>query len=370
MLDRIKHFGNDNTPSNSLPARILNSLGKDRRMSKVFSLQGWRTLRLGRLAAALLVVSTILTGDGAAEKSGRALRSEWEERIERQRQALSRAEVETRTWRYDLRDATSAIRFEDGERYLEHIASWLVESGSTEVKNEHFISDLVRKSAAFFGGEPKITEVLTEVHQLDLQNREYKVWEKSRGWLSVFNSRGTWHQDDGSISIGPPGATSEIEICLASLGLFLPHETALVEVLSTTPEDNKMDLEYQLDLEDSHFLFGCRPWLGSGSVYRIEEYSVWEKDEKRLLEKRVWFPVLGVFKTDPQESVHALPRLGVEHRYDLHGNLTSYAIHHITALRLDPSDWIEIPKERPPFGWPVLDYRFEPEVEFRFGDYR
>lgn len=323
----------------------------------------WRQLST-RLSGLLLLLG-IFTISVQAEKP--LASAPWLACLAKQREALARFEVEVETWRLDVRGATSSITFEEGESFLASIPEFLSRPGLREEDSDEIVSLLAKEVRTRFGKNIPIAEARLEVHQRDQEQGYYRVWEKISGALSIFDRRGTWNQDEHEISIGPAPKDSEIEVYLARLGLLMPVSATAEQVLGATPSTTTGQLVFAVDMEGSRFRFGCRPWLGTGLVESIREVSIWEGREQGLLEKRVWYqlPLMGPM---PEEMPYPFcPLVGAELQYHSDTTVESISIRRILSLKLDLNTWTSFPKERPPFGWSVLDYRFKPEVEYRFG---
>ena len=323
---------------------------------------------LGRQVARpsrLLFLLGIFTISAHAEKP--TTPSQWLTCLTSQRNALQQFEVEVETWRLDIRGATSSVTYEQGEALLAWFPGLLSQPDLQESDSDGIVSLLVKEVRNRFGGSLQITEARREIHQRDAEQGYYRVWEKLSGALSIFDRRGIWNQDEHEISIGPPPKDSEIEVYLARLGLLLPSSATAEEIFSATPTQATSEMVFRVDMEGSRFRFGCRPWLGMGLVDSIRETSLWEGKEQGLLEKRVWsqLPPMGPM---PKEKPYPFfPLVGVELQYHSDTRVESIAVRRVLSVNLDPNTWSSFPKERPPFGWSVLDYRFKPAVEYRFG---
>ncbi len=291
----------------------------------------------------------------------------WLACLAKQRDALKCFEVEVETWRLDVRAATSSVTFEQSESFLAWAPSLLTQLNLREEDSDELVSLLVKEARNRFGENIPISEARREIYQRDADQGFYRVWEKLSGALSIFDRRGIWNQDEHEISIGPAPKESEIEVYLARLGLLLPSAATAEEVASATPSQNTNEIVFRVDLEGSRFRFGCDPHSESGLVNSIRETSIYDGKEQGLLEKRIWcqLPPMGPM---PAELPYPFnPLVGVELQYQSNGSVESIAIRRILSLKRDLNTWSSFPKERPPFGWPVLDYRFKPEVEYRFG---
>ncbi len=326
------------------------------------------TASLGRLVkrvTSLLLLLGIFTSSVQPEKPFTP--SQWLACLAKQRDALRRLEVEVETWRLDVRAATSSVTFEAGESFLAWIPELPLQPDLSEEDSDEIVSLVVKEARGRFGTHLRITEARREIHQRDTEQGYYRVWDQISGALSVFDRRGIWNQDEHEISLGPAPKASEIEVYLARLGLLLPSSATAEEVISTTPTQATDEMVFRFDMEGSRFRFGCRPWLGTGLVDSIREVSLWEGKEQGLLEKRIWchLPFMGPMPTEIPYPF--CPLIGAELQYHSDTTVESIAIRRILSLKLDLNDWSSFPKERPPFGWPVLDYRFKPEVEYRFG---
>jgi hypothetical protein len=307
---------------------------------------------------------TILAGAATPEKTTPA---HWIARLDKQRDSLRHFEAEIETYRFAVRNSTSAITYEEAETFLTHVPEILSLTPAANARHEALVTELAKEACRVFGVEPEVTEVENEIHQRDSGQAFYRIWERRSKSLSFFDRRGCWHQDDNEITLGPPPGDAEIEIYLARLGLLLPKAAVAEGVLEATPSDANAALAYVLDLEGSRFRFQCQPWKGTGMVKVIQEISLWEGKEQGVLEKRVWFEdprhAAGKGGGSPPSS----PLIGIALQYHSNTSIESFAIHQLVALRETAETWSPFPRERPPFGWPVLDYRFKPEVEFRFG---
>lgn len=322
----------------------------------------WGRLKIHVLALLLLGIFAVSVH---AEKPSPP--SSWLACLAKQREALKRLEVEVETWRLNVRAATSSVTFEEGESLLAWIPEVLSRPGFREQDSDEIVSLIVKEIRNRFGGRIPIAEARLEIHQRDADQGYYRVWEKLSGALSIFDRRGIWNQDEHEISIGPAPKESEIEVYMGRLGLFLPSSATAEEVFSATPTQSTGEMVFRVDMEGSRFRFGCRPWLGTGLVDSIREASIWEGKEQGLLEKRIWcqLPLMGPM---PVAMPYPFcPLIGAELQYHSNTTIESIAIRRILSLKLDLNVWSSFPKERPPFGWPILDYRFKPEVEYRFG---
>ncbi len=313
----------------------------------------------------LLLLYGIFTISAHAEKPSPP--PAWIKSLEKQRNALHRFEVEVETWRLDIRGATSSVTYEQGENLLAWFSGLLSQSNLQEADSDEVVSLIVKEVRNRFGGSLQITEALREIYQRDSEQGYYRVWDKFSGALSVFDRRGIWNQDEQEISIGPVPKDSEIEVYLARLGLFLPSSATAEEVLSATPSQATSEMVFRVDMEGSRFRFGCRPWLGMGLVDSIRETSLWDGKEQGLLEKRVWSQLPPMGPMPPELPYPFFPLVGVELQYHSDTKVESIAVRRILSVNLDLNSWSSFPKERPPFGWTILDYRFKPEVEYRFG---
>lgn len=312
---------------------------------------------------------TILAAESIGGKT--APKEEWERIVESQRQALGRFELATETYRFDIGDTTEPSGFAQGEEFLEQAALVLSEATPGALASKELLSALVERSRRVFGAESEVSEVITEIHQRNRDFGFYRVWNQRSGSLSVFDTRGSWQQGDGEISMGPPVGNGEIEVYLARLGLMVPSFAAVDDVPDSTPDSQEVCQVHVADLEGARFRLGCQPWTSKGSVVFVEEYPYWEGEDQGIWEKRKWFSEQGrATITGGTEVTFSRSTIGIALRYDTSGNVNEYAITRVIDLCLDPAKWRSFPRERPPFGWTVLDYRFTPEVEYRFGSYR
>src|SRR3990172_3604841 len=77
-----------------------------------------------------LLLLGIFTISASAEKPSPP--PSWAARLEKQRESLKRFETEVETWRFDVRNATSSVTFEEGDSFLKaipHLLSRFQESG-------------------------------------------------------------------------------------------------------------------------------------------------------------------------------------------------------------------------------------------------
>jgi hypothetical protein len=228
---------------------------------------------------------------------------------------------------------------------------------------------LIQASRVAFGVEPPAPDVEDTVYQRDSELASFQVWEKNSGSLSIDDRRGSWQQGDGEISIGPPAGQGEIEVSLAKLGLLMPEFAVCEYTPDATPEKSDDAIVYLGDLEGLRLRFGCEPWRGHGLVTTIEESPYWEDVDQGVWEKRRWF-VHAVPPSASGEFIPRVPDFGLEIRYDTDGGVAFWAVCQPVSLKRDTTEWVAFPSERPPFGWSVLDYRFKPEVEYRFGSFQ
>jgi hypothetical protein len=321
---------------------------------------------LPTLSLALSAIS-ILTATAFAEKV--TVLPSWERTLAAQRRNLESFQLEMRTYRFDVREATRKVRFSEGERLFEEAANLADQARTGAGTPEVPLETLIQSSREVFGLEPSAPQVEIALHRRDSELDQYQVWEKNAGDLSIFDRRGSWQQGGGEISIGPPAGRGEIEVYLAKLGLFVPEFAVAEFAPDTTPENESGVLVYLGDWEGLRFRFGCEPWQGHGLVTTIEESPYWEGVEQGVWEKRRWF-ASGAPRQASGEASLTLPSFGLEVRYDSEGAVAFWAVSQPIALTFDKNEWVAFPRERPPFGWSVLDYRFKPEREYRFGYYR
>jgi hypothetical protein len=289
------------------------------------------------------------------------------ETLAKQRDSLSRFEIRSDTWRFAIRNSTSSISFEQAETFLKRIPDILAQARVRAATGEDLVSMLAQETVHLFGTEAEIIELLSEIHQRDETKGFYRAWEQRSGALSFFDRRGSWHQDENEVSLGPPTSDAEIGVYLARLGLLLPKQAVHEEVMEATPAQENSFLAFQMDLEGSRFHFRCQPWKGNGLIESIRETALWEGREQGTLEKRTWYHALPEGPFAPGTEFPACPLAGIEVQYRSDTTLENFAIHLLSGYTKDVTQWTSFPKERPPFGWPVLDYRFKPEVEFQFG---
>ncbi|MCG3199310.1 MAG: hypothetical protein HUU16_13940 [Candidatus Omnitrophica bacterium] len=320
--------------------------------------------RLGRIlppACLLLIVAC----PARAEKT--LPPAPWLACLAKQREALARFELELKTSRYDVQGGTTSASYEQGEQLLQETAALFAEARLSGASIETLAHVVERKARVVFGGAFSLVEDRSELHQRAADLGLYRVWNRREGELSIFDRKGSWHQDANEISLGPVVSTGEIETYLARLGLLLPSEAAPESVPESTDQTEGEAMRWILDLGESRFRFGCRPWAGAGLADTIQEVALWDGKEQGVLEKRAWFRVLPFGPLPNEEPYPAIPAFGIELRYHPNTNLATLALHVIVSFQTDPSRWLDFPRERPPFGWPVLDYRFKPEQEYRFG---
>ena len=314
----------------------------------------------------LTYLLTILAAESLGGKT--ALKEEWKRTVESQRETLTRFEIVTETYRFEIPETTDLGGFARGEEFLESAAVVLSEATPGALASKELITVLVERSHRVFGTQAEVSEIIPELHQRDGDLGFYRVWNQRTGSLSIFDSQGSWRQGEGEISLGPPIEHGEVELYLARLGLMIPSFAAILEVPSSTPTSHGEYQMYVADLEGVRFRLGCQPWTGEGAVSIVEEYPFWEGKEQGIWEKRRWFSLpSGTTISGGTDITFSRPTLGITLRYDRAGNVNEYAITRVIDLRLDPAEWRPFPRERPPFGWTVLDYRFTPELEYRFG---
>ena len=313
----------------------------------------------------MILIAPIFAVSGFAEKP--SLPASWLNRIQAQRKSLDRVEAELESWQFELRDATSAVSYEQGESLLLKIPDLLLEPELDLDRTDSIISRLASEIRTLLGIDVKVADARAEIHQRDSNAGFYRVWDRMTGSLSIFDQRGIWNQDEQELSMGPPPSKAEIEIYLARLGLLIPSEATTEEILSSTPTDAAAELVFRLDLEGSRFRIGCRPWSGSGLVTSLIESSLWDEKEQGYLEKRAWYswPVIG--PRESKEGFPAAPLIGVELQYHSNTSIQDISVLILRSVKLDLGTWSSFPGERPPFGWTILDYRFTPETESRFG---
>lgn len=321
--------------------------------------------RLGSLAL-LCGLSLIVACAARAEKP--LPPAPWLARLAKQREALARFEMEVRTLRYEIQGGSTSVSYEQGEALLEETAALFAEARLSGASDENLEAAVERKARTILGGALSVLEDRAEIHQRAADLGLYRVWDRHEGEISVFDSKGSWHQDENEVSLGPVVSTSEIEVYLARLGLMLPSEAAPESVPESTEQAEGEEMRFILDLGESRFRFRCRPWAGAGLPETVQEVAVWDGKEQGVLEKRAWYRVLPFGPLPREEPYPAQPSLGIELRYHPNTTLATIALYRIVSFRFNPSGWLDFPRERPPFGWPVLDYRFKPEHEYRFGD--
>ena len=229
-------------------------------------------------------------------------------------------------------------------------------------------ASLVEEASRFFATLPEATEVLSEVHQRDARSSSYWIWEGRTGDLSKFEIQGSWHQSDGIAAIGPPLSREEIEIYLMRLGAIVPEGAKTISVPSTTPELESEVFRLQIDREDSRFQMGVRPWEGEVGPVVLEERLLLDGEEGSVSVKKHFF--YSGASIESETPTYSFPRAAIEFIFDLGGDLIAYSLIQIHPPVLSPEEWRPFPSARPPFGWTILDYRFLPETEYRFGDYR
>lgn len=294
---------------------------------------------------------------------------QWEGLIEQQRKSFDRFEFELDSWRFDFRQATSPISYEQAEAFLAEMPALIEKYTASGDSEEELIPFLVGQSHRIFGTMMEVIEVRSEIHQRDATQGSYRVWDRPSGSLSYFDRRGSWHQDANEVSLGPMPSLREIEIYLSRLGLFVPTSATAELVLDATPSGDDKALEYVMDWEGERFWFYCRPWNGTALVDEVREGVVYEGKEQGLLEKRLWYAAPTVPSgTAPVPFKPTAPIVGIQVQYHADTAIDTLAIYRVSGLRFDPNDWTDLPEQRPPFGWPILDYRFRPETEFRFGE--
>jgi hypothetical protein len=325
----------------------------------------------GTAASRVLLTTCLLTILAAESLGGKtALKEEWERMVESQRETLTRFELVTETYRFEILETTESAGFAQGEEFLKSAASLLSEATPGGLASKELLTALFERSHLVFGTDSEVSEVAPELLQRDGDLGFYRVWNQRSGSLSMFDGQGSWRQGEGEISLGPPIGLGEIELYLARLGLMVPSFAAIDEVPNSTPTSQGKHQVYVADLEGARFRVGCQPWLSGGAVSFIEEFPYWEGKEQGIWEKRKWFSVPSSATISGVTTVSFFrPVIGITLRYDSAGSVNEYAITRVIDLRLDPAEWRSFPRERPPFGWTVLDYRFTPELEYRFGTY-
>jgi hypothetical protein len=307
----------------------------------------------------------IVTAVARAEKG--TMPESWNSILTAHRLRFDRFESQSETYQFDIQDTTHLVSFSQGEEYLTRVGEWISTASGESLLSTEVVTHLSALSQEVFGFEASVSETLSQIHQRDREQGYYRVWDRLTGALAVFDRNGVWQQDRGEISLGPPVSEGEIEVYLAGMGLLVPSISVAETIPPATQEQgSEAYLVHMADLEGVRFRFGSRPWTDSGRVLLTEEFPYWEEIEQGLWEKRQWYEF-------PQgigdASFEGLPALGIELRYDMNSNISGFSIIRVLSFVFDPNQWSAFPRERPPLGWNVLDYRFMPETEYQFGSY-
>lgn len=309
-------------------------------------------------------ILSILSVPALGEKG--SLESEWMGTLAENRSALGRFQTTVETWRYEVLNATGTIDLDWTKEWFLALEAGLPRSTTGEVEANEGLTHLLDGARKAFGSQADAVEMLAEVVQWDASEDYLAFWERRSGDLSIYSSRGTWHQSDGTIALGPPSSLTAKEISLARIGFIAPRQTKTLTVPSATPESSVETMSLQVDEGETRFQIEVRPWLGEGGVRWIEESPILESEEGPVVERRVFLHFSEGGGLNP--GAGALPDAGFEFRFDPRGHLLTYAVIRMHPPNTDEEAWEPFPSARPPFGWRVLDYRFLPEKEFVFGE--